>query len=110
LHRLLLNAPPELQVDHINGDGLDNRRSNLRLATGSQNQGNSRKRRDGVTSQYRGVSWNKRAGKWQALLRREGKLQYLGYFSDEEAAARAYDAAALEQWGSFARLNFPERA
>lgn len=111
LHRLLLNAPKESEVDHINGDGLDNRRSNLRLATRAQNAANTivRKRHSTKPSRFRGVHWAPRglAGYWVAQIRIEGKFRHLGYCKDEEQAARLYDDAAFEAHGEFATLNFP---
>lgn len=105
LHRVLLDAPPGLEVDHINGNGLDNRRANLRLATHAENQYNRRPL--GGTSRFKGVCWNREHGKWRAAIRTGGKDLYLGYYATEEDAARAYDAAALQYFGVFARLNFP---
>lgn len=93
-------------TDHINGDGLDNRRANLRPATPAQNAQNRRKHRP-TSSQYKGVSWNKRERAWVALLRSRPRITYLGKFASEVEAARAYDAAALEAWGEYACLNFP---
>lgn len=94
-------------VDHINGDSLDNRRSNLRVATATQNQGNRRKQRGKATSSYKGVSFVKARGKWLACIGRRGVVKNLGRYSTEEAAARAYDVAALEYFGEYAHLNFP---
>lgn len=111
MHRAILGAPPELWVDHRNGNGLDNRRSNLRLATARQNTVNRRKT-SGFSS-FKGVYWNKERSLWQAQIgdgaTSEGrqKVIYLGRFESEEAAARAYDAKALEMHGEFANLNFP---
>lgn len=106
LHRLLLDAPPGIQVDHIDHDGLNNRRSNLRLATNAQNQANRRKK-PGAASRFRGVSWHKASGSWQACIRRDGRQCHLGHFKDETDAARAYDAAARSVFGDFALLNNP---
>lgn len=100
LHRVVLDVP---RVDHINGDGLDNRRANLRSASHADNMRNARLRSDN-TSGFKGVS---RSGdKWSASLHLDGRHLSLGAFSDPEQAARAYDAAALEHFGPFARLNF----
>lgn len=114
LHRHLLGVTdPAVQVDHRNHDGLDNSRSNLRLCTNRQNQQNQRKR-SGTSSRFKGV-FRFRSGKWAAqissgALRSDGsrKRVHLGYFLDEEDAARAYDAAARREFGEFARLNFSE--
>jgi len=105
LHRFILNAPPDRQVDHVNRDGLDNRRSNLRLATPSQNQWNRERRSDNRTG-FKGVFAHK-SGKWQALIKANRKHIYLGLFDSKEDAARAYDLAALLLHGEFARINFP---
>lgn len=102
MHRLLLPTPG--QVDHINGDSLDNRRANLRPASPSQNAAN-RKARSDSKSGYKGLH---RVGrKWQVSLTVHGRFVQVGMFRDKEEAARAYDAAALEHFGEFARLNFP---
>ncbi len=108
LHREIMNAPRGLLVDHRNNDGLDNRRSNLRLATNSQNQCNKRKTRSKTSSKFRGVYFDKRRMLWQAYIRYNGKRIYLGKFDDEIEAARAYDRAAREYHKEFAKLNFPE--
>lgn len=105
LHRFILNAPSDKQVDHINGDGLDNRRANLRLASGSQNQHNSKIRSDN-SSGYKGVYWDKGLKQWRAQIKSNNQFTTLGHFSDAKDAARAYDAAAIKYHGEFARLNF----
>ena len=104
LGRILLNG--EL-AEHENCITLDNRRFNLRVASGSQNQAN-RPASKRSTSGYKGVSWYRNRDKWQASIQKNGKKTNLGYFSDKVEAARAYDKAALEMFGEFARLNFPE--
>ena len=103
LHREILPPPPGLLVDHINGDRLDNRRSNLRTATPSQNNANSRDRPR--KSGFRGVYPHRPTGRWIAQVSVAGRPQHLGIFDDPRDAARAYDLAAREQWGPFARTN-----
>lgn len=105
MHRQILAAKSGESVDHVNHDGLDNRRANLRICTISQNGANQRKTRG--SSQFKGVCWDISKGNWMARLKTQGKDHYLGRFSDEVEAARAYDRAALETWGEFAHLNFP---
>jgi hypothetical protein len=105
LHREVMRAPDGMQVDHINGDGLDNRRCNLRLATAQQNRFNTRSR--GGVSPYKGVWLDHSTGKWRAAIKFDRRRFGLGSFRGEEDAARAYDAAATEMFGEFARLNFP---
>jgi hypothetical protein len=100
MHRLLLQPGPGFVVDHINGNGLDNRRVNLRICTHAQNMCNRRKTAS-ASSKWVGVNRIKRTGKWQAKV---GK-QYLGVFENELDAARAYNAKAIEVFGDFVRLN-----
>jgi hypothetical protein len=102
LHRYLLGlSDPKARVDHVNGDGLDNRRSNLRLATASQNAANSGKR--SKTSPYKGVYRN---GKnWGAQITINGSNKYLGTYPSPELAAAAYNAVATHLFGEFARCN-----
>lgn len=94
-------------VDHVNGNGLDNRRSNLRPATPSQNQANRSTRRDS-SSGFKGVYWYTDRQLWRARITANRKVRSLGYFRTAEAAARAYDEAALELFGAYARPNFPQ--
>lgn len=104
MHRLILGNPPG-DSDHWDGDGLNNRRSNLRPATRSQNVANS-----GVpkhnTSGFKGVQ-RTRSGRWHARIRLNSHWHCLGTFDTPEEAARAYDTRAQQEFGDFARLNFP---
>ena len=108
MHRLIAGTPPGLDTDHVNGDGLDNRRANLRHATRSQNSANSWNQRN--KTGFRGVSASFKASKWPwlATITVRGQYHWIGYFETAEAAARAYDAKAIELQGEFARLNFPQ--
>jgi len=107
MHRQVLGVTDSrIHVDHVDGNGLDNRRSNLRPATHSTNQRNAAKQR-GRSSRYKGVCWSKKLGKWQASICLGTRQLHLGVFTDEKEAAEVYDSAALEYFGSFARLNFP---
>lgn len=107
LHRLILERilnrsldKTEI-VDHVNGDGLDNRRSNLRLATHGQNMANS-KMRSNNTSGFKGVSLDRQSGKWRAQIQHNKKRILLGCFDDPELAHKAYCEAAIKYHGEFA--------
>lgn len=104
MHRLILEPPLGLEPDHINNDGLDNRRANLRLCTRSQNRANSRKQPN-CSSRYKGVSWNKRGRHWTAYITTNYKRRHLGCFDDEEQAAAIYNAAAKAEFKEFAKPN-----
>lgn len=108
LHRVILNAPKSQKVDHINRNGLDCRKSNLRLCTTSQNGANRAKETKRKTaSKYKGVSFVKRDSIWKAAVVLNQQEIYLGRFDLEVDAAKAYDDKAVELFGKFARLNFP---
>lgn len=106
MHRLILGLQPgdKRQCDHIDGDGLNNQRSNLRICTATQNQQNTRKQKSG-SSRYKGVSRYPGNRKWRSQIQVSGKTIHLGYFSSEKAAAIAYNQAALKHFGEFAYLN-----
>ena len=106
MHRAILGVTRGIFVDHINGDGLDNRRSNLRIATVTQNCQNRRRRSD-ARSRFKGLLF--KGGRWIASIKVNKVYHYLGIFTSEEAAARAYDAAAQRHFGTFARLNFQSK-
>ncbi len=106
MHNEIMQPPAGLIVDHKDHCGLNNTRENLRIATWAQNSYNKRKK-EGCTSKYKGVHWDKEKGKYRASIRANGKQIHLGYFDNEEDAARAYDKAAKELHGEFAVLNFP---
>lgn len=101
MHKLLMGGK---LIDHINGNGLDNRRSNLRFCTHAQNCANKNKK-SGTSSKYKGVFWYKRDSKWRSFIQKEGKKYFLGNFEKEVDAAIAYNLKAKELFGDFAKLN-----
>lgn len=105
LHRIITSCPPGLVVDHINGDGLDNRRANLRVCSYAENLRNAFKTKRATSSQFKGVCWNKSSKRWQANIYIESRLRHLGNFNDEREAALAYNLAATKHFGEFARVN-----
>lgn len=106
LHRYILGLTPRtVMVDHRNGDALDNRRDNLRIATPMQNAQHSRPERN-KGSQYKGVYWDKERSSWAASC----NYKFLGRFANEVEAAQAHDRAAVAAFGDFAWVNFPEEA
>jgi len=110
MHRLILDPPSGLLVDHINHDPLDNRRENLRIVTKSQNGRNSRGW-EKSSSTYKGVSFMKArshlSAPWMACITTNGRSKYIGVYETEIEAAKAYDVAATKYHGEFACLNFP---
>ncbi len=104
LHRVIMNATKGMEVDHINHRRADNRKINLRLVTKSQNQMNSKKK-NGFSSKYKGVSFVKLYGKWQATITIDGKNKNIGSFISEKEAAKTYNNYARKHFGEFACLN-----
>jgi hypothetical protein len=107
MHRQILDlTDPKIFTDHIDGNGLNNQKENLRICTNQQNQMNSRKHKDG-SSQYKGVYFDKRRQSWTTQIQINGKSIRLGRFKTEKEAAVSYDRAAEKVYGKFAKLNFP---
>jgi hypothetical protein len=104
MHRAVISAPSDKHVDHINGNGLDNRKANLRLATRSQNKHNAQRRVDNPSG-YKGVRAYKDTGKFQARITSHGKQYHLGYFPTALEAFEAYKKASAELHGEFGRLS-----
>lgn len=106
MHRIIMNVTDKkIKVDHRNRNGLDNCKSNLRLATISENNAN-RKAAKNSTSKFLGVHFHKCSNKWIASIKKNGKVHYMGIFASEQEAAKVYDAKAKEFHGDFANLNF----
>lgn len=106
MHRKILglHSGDKQQTDHIDGNGLNNQRANLRFCTAAQNIQSSRKWKFGV-SIYKGIFWRRNDRKWQTQIRVNKKLVHVGLFSSEIEASKAYDAAALKYFGEFAFTN-----
>jgi hypothetical protein len=104
MHRLIMDAKPGQSVDHINGNGLDNRRCNLRFASQHQNNANQRKHKNN-TSGFKGVSLDKKLNKWRAMITINRRAVYIGSFNSRRAAAIAYDIQAIKHFGEYAKTN-----
>ncbi len=103
MQRQLMQAKKGQEVDHKNGEGLDNQRYNLRFCTGTENKRN-RKKPQGCISKFKGVV--KRRSKWSARIQKGDKVMYLGVYKSEVDAAKTYDKMAIRLFGEFAKLNF----
>ena len=110
MHNLVIDVPAGHVADHINHNGLDNRKANLRPATSAENTRNCSIQRENTSSKYRGVWYNKQIKKWRAKIVFNNKRYHIGYFENEVDAGKAYDEAARKYHGEFAALNFPELA
>ncbi len=104
LARFLLNPPDNLEIDHIDGNRLNNQRSNLRFATSNQNKMNRGPRKDN-TSGYKGVSWHKQRSKWTVRIKANGKYLSLGLYDNKIDAAKVYNKSAIKYFGDYAWLN-----
>ncbi|MCP3682108.1 MAG: endonuclease [bacterium] len=106
LHRFILGlTDPKIITDHIDGNGLNNRRSNLRVCSMSQNNAGKRNGYEKATSKYKGVYWNKGKKKWHTAVTFHYKRKHVGYYDSEIKAAEAYNKEVLIIWGEFAVLN-----
>lgn len=106
MHRFILGRPAGMEVDHVDRNGLNNTRNNLRLATHAENMRNRCIARNN-TSGFKGVHWNRKDSRRVAQMKFNGQYIYLSYYCNAIDAARAYDSKASELYGEFARLNFP---
>lgn len=106
LHRVVLGTSDGVEVDHVNGDGLDCRRSNLRVVSHTENAANLRLSRVN-SSGFKGVWMHRATGQWRAMIRSRGQRISLGLFGSAALAAEAYDNAARRVFGPFAAVNFP---
>jgi hypothetical protein len=108
MHRQIISVPEGMVCDHINRNGLDNRKANLRPATVSQNLSNRAKRKTKTRSKYKGLEWDRIQRKWKARIQMNNRKIYIGAFDNEREAAKAYDKKARQLFKEFACLNFPE--
>jgi|SRR6185312_12040017 len=106
MHRLIMQAPKNKFVDHINRNGLDNRKSNLRLCKPYGGNNWNRSKSKNCSSKYRGISWNETKKGWMVAIMKNRRSYNIGFFKEEHHAAMAYDIAAKDLHGEFANLNF----
>lgn len=105
MHRVIMKPSKLLDIDHINGDGLNNQRSNLRVVTHSENAANRAHKNVNNKSGFRGVHWCNTQHKWRAKINIDGKRVSLKYWDTATDAAKAYNQAAIKRYGDMARLN-----
>lgn len=109
MHRMIMEiTDPSIFVDHINGNGLDNRKCNLRIVNEHQSSWNTKKRKDGISSKYKGVAYNDLNNNWRARITKNGKKYEIGSFVTEKKAALEYNKAAIKFFGVYAKLNIIE--
>lgn len=104
IHRIIMNASADQEIDHIDGNRLNNQKSNLRFVTSSQNKMNRGARSDSKSG-YKGVSWHKQRNRWTSRIMVDGKYKYLGLFTDIKEAIRAYNDCAIKHYGGYAWTN-----
>ena len=109
MHRVINSTPYGYFTDHINGNKLDNRKTNLRTVTKSQNAMNYKIRKDNLSSSFRGVQKHKLVNKYMARIRKDGKVYYIGLYNTAKSAAEAYNRKAIELFGEYAKLNMIEK-
>ena len=105
MHTLIMTPKDGEEVDHVDSNGCNNQKYNLRVCSGEQNKRNKQKQQGNYTSKFKGVYWFKRANKWRAQINVANKSIHLGYFLEENDAAKAYNIAALRYFGKFAKIN-----
>jgi hypothetical protein len=104
MHRFLMNPLKGQQIDHVDGNGLNNQRKNLRICNHSENQRNKKIYKSNISG-FKGVSWNKNANKWQSFIRVDSKRIHLGYFKSKLSAFETYCKASVEFHGKFSRFK-----
>jgi hypothetical protein len=106
MHMVIAGTPPGHDTDHVDGNGLNNQRRNLRVVSHAHNLHNTTRKQHGCTSRFRGISWSARERRWRAAVQVDGRRIELGYFKCEFEAAAAYDAAGIANFGEHFTPNF----
>ena len=107
MHRLIMNYPEGMVIDHINHNKLDNRKCNLRICTSAENSRNRKKQKGSYSSKYKGVYYDKQKNKWRVRVCVNNKPKHIGYYESEEEGVRAYDRACIKYHKEFCNTNFP---